>query len=107
MTNKKASKLRTDYWRQQMTAWRSSGQTRKSFCEKEGLNYHRFGYWLRKLQGLNKASEHQQLSGFVPVSLSQQLQSNDLSLVLPSGLVLQGIDNHNLPVVFQLLTRLS
>lgn len=107
MTNRKVSESRSVYWRQQVTAWQSSGQSRKLFCEKQDLSYHRFGYWQRKLQGSNQVSEHQALPGFIPVSLSQQPQPNDLSLVLPSGLVLQGIDNHNLPIVFQLLTRLS
>ena len=46
-------------------------------------------------------------SGFVPVTHSAPSQSAGLSLALPSGLVLRGIASDNLPVVYQLLSRLT
>ena len=94
------------YWQQRVAGWQASGQSQKAFCETNDLNFHRFGYWRRKL--LNRAeAERQQESGFVPVTLRSQTVPTSLSIQLPNGLVLQGIASDNLPVVYQLLTRLS
>jgi len=37
------------YWQQQVAGWQASGQSQKVFCEVNDLNFHRFGYWRRKL----------------------------------------------------------
>ena len=107
MASKEQSESRSAYWGQQVTSWKASGQSQKLFCEDQGLSYHRFGYWQRKLLGADKTSERCSRSGFVPVTLNQQPKLTGLSLILPSGLVVQGIASDNIPVVYQLLARLS
>jgi hypothetical protein len=94
------------YWQQQVAGWQASGQSQKAFCEANDLNFHRLGYWRRKL--LQRAdSGSQQDSGFVPVTLHSQPVPTALSIRLPNGLMLQGITRDNLPLVYQLLSRLS
>ena len=96
----------TAYWQQQVATWQASGQSQKAFCEANDLNFHRFGYWRRKL--LHRADAgNQKASGFVPVTLSAQSVPTSLSIQLPNGLVLQGVAGDNLAVVYQLLSRLS
>ncbi len=107
MPSREESASLASYWKQQIEAWRASKQSQQAFCQAHDLNYHRFGYWRRKF--LEQADEGQRQSGpdFVPVTYAAQAEAGGLSLVLPNGLVLQGIAADNLPVVYQLLSRLS
>ena len=106
MSVKAASEDLASYWQQQIEAWQSSGQTQQAYCKANELSYHRFGYWLRKFRRQAQPVQGQKGSGFVPVTHSASAQSAGLSLALPSGLVLRGIAGDNLPVVYQLLSRL-
>ena len=107
MPSKAESKALAHYWQQQLEAWQSSGQTQQDYCKTHELNYHRFGYWLRKFRRQSQQAQSQKGSGFVPVTHLAPSQSAELSLALPSGLVLRGIAGDNLPVVYQLLSRLT
>jgi len=97
-----------EYWQRHIAAWEQSGQTQKAFCLAHDLDYYRFGYWRRKFLESDEAKNNPP-SDFVPVSY--QPSGADcipgLSLMLPSGLRIQGIAPENLPLVYQLLGRLS
>ena len=95
------------YWHNQIEAWQSSGQTQQAYCKTNELSYHRFGYWRRKFRQRSQEAQSRKGSGFVPVTPSATSQSTGLSLAFPSGLVLRGIAGDNLPIVYQLLSRLS
>jgi len=107
MPSKAGSEALTSYWQQQIEAWQSSAQTQQAYCKANELSYHRFGYWLRKFRKQAQPARSQTGSGFVPVTHSALSQSTGLSLALPSGLVLHGIAGDNLPVVYQLVSRLT
>ena len=107
MPVKAESAALASYWLQQISAWQSSGETQQAYCKTNNLSYHRFGYWQRKFRQQSQEAQSQKGSGFVPVTHSAASQSAGLSLVLPSGLVLRGIAGDNLPIVYQLLSRLS
>ena len=104
-TGKESAHL-SAYWQQQMTAWEQSGQSQKSFCEQRELNYHRFGYWRRKFLEQSLAGTVKQSNTFIPVQHLHADTVSGLSLTLPNGIVIQGIEQHNLPVVRQLLQPL-
>jgi len=106
MPHQDKSESRTSYWHQQIKAWESSGQSQKIFCQSHHLNYHRFGYWRRKFL-IQDCDDAPQSTGFVPVSHHQQSASSVLSLSLPNGVMLRGIATDNLPVVYQLISRLT
>ena len=55
----------------------------------------------------SQEAQGQKGSGFAPVIHSAPSQSAGLSLAFPSGLVLRGIAGDNLPLVYQLLSRLT
>jgi hypothetical protein len=46
----KASETQAQYWQGQIEPWRVSGQSQLAYCKANGLNYRRFGYWLRKFR---------------------------------------------------------
>jgi len=107
MSSKAESDALARYWQQHIEAWRSSGQTQQAYCKVNELSYHRFGYWHRKFRRQSQQAKSQKGSGFVPVTHSATSQSVGLSLAFPSGLVLRGIAGDNLPLVYQLLNRLT
>jgi hypothetical protein len=107
MPVKAESEALASYWLQQIEAWQSSGQTQQAYCKTHALNYHRFGYWRRKFLEQSQAAQSQKGSGFVPVTHLATSPSAGLSLAFPNGLELRGIAGNNLPIVYQLLSRLS
>jgi len=107
MSNEESTAPLATYWQQQIQAWERSGQSQTAYCRSNELSYHRFGYWRRKILSLVDRPSNDRVSGFVPVTVHSRVATNDLSLTLPNGLVLQGITTDNLPLVDQLLARLS
>ena len=107
MPVKAESDALASYWLQQIETWQSSEQAQQAYCKTNNLSYHRFGYWRRKFRRQSQKAQSQKGSGFVPVTHSATFQSAGLSLAFPSGLVLRGIASDNLPVVYQLLSRLT
>jgi len=107
MSSEAQSETLASYWQQHIEAWQSSGQTQQDYCKSNELSYHRFGYWRRKFRQRSQEIQSRKVSGFIPVTHSALPQSAGLSLAFPSGLVLRGIVVDNLPIVYQLLSRLT
>jgi hypothetical protein len=68
------------YWKQQQTAWLVSGLSRKQYCRKQGINYDRFQYWLKKLSpqsGAAQSAKNTPVSNasLLPVTVSQTKQN--------------------------------
>ena len=68
------------YWKQQQTAWLVSGLSRKQYCRKQGVNYDRFQYWLKKLspqQGMAQSAKNTPVNNasLLPVTVSQTKQN--------------------------------
>ena len=107
MATVEQSKHLSAYWQEQIDTWAQTEQTQKSFCEAHNLDYHRFGYWKRKLREQRSDKAVRQGSGFVSVRQTGESSTRGLTLTLPNGIKMQGIELHNLPVVSQLLQQLS
>lgn len=105
MTDSLTGQARIDYWQTQIDAWENSGMSQQAFCREHSLNYPRFVYWRRKFR-LEETNESAANTGFVPVMAATGAPESALSVSLPSGLQLHGIDCSNLDVVLQLLGRL-
>ena len=104
-TTTSTSQLRIDFWQLQITQWQASGLKQLAYCRQHKLDYHRFGYWKRKLHTHAKAKPKSKCSSaFVPVIARQPASvARELSLHLPNGLTLRGIDAGNITTVQQLL----
>jgi len=107
MPNNTTSEARADYWRQQIEAWQTSGQSQQGYCKANDLSYARFVYWRRKFREATTGRQRRTSSDFVPVTCQPPVSITGLSVVLPSGLELRGISADNLGLVHQLLNRLS
>ena len=51
---KAESQVLESQWRVHVEGWRTSGQTQKAYCRANNLGYHRFGYWHRKFNDMEK-----------------------------------------------------
>lgn len=107
MANQEESSALAAYWQQQIESWKQSGQPQKLYCKEQGLNYYRFGYWRRKFLKADQAANIQDSSAFVSVAPLPQRTGTDLSLNLPNGIVIQGIEQRNILLVVQLLAQLK
>jgi hypothetical protein len=96
------------YWREQFACWRESGLSQSEYCQQAQLSRHRFKYWRRKLEptSLQKRRSKKRDSGFVPVQVRTTSAETGLSLSLPNGMVLRGIDAGNVELVKQLVAQL-
>lgn len=57
---------------------RTSGQTIKAFCEREGIKLHTFYYWRQKIK-------KQRSSSFIPINTSSRdLGKHSIELVYPN-----------------------
>ena len=93
-------------WVEHFTQWRQSGLTQREYCRQAGLSRHRFKYWRRKLEPEQFGSRNPRASGFVPVQVERPRVEASLSLSLPNGLILRGIDAGNVDLVKRLVERL-
>ncbi len=98
---------RSNYWRQQIEAWQSSGQTQRAFCRDHDLNYWRFGYWRKKFRQTADRTTKPNDSAFVAVVHQASQVNDELSLTFPNGVVIRGIGSDNVAIVGQLLRQLS
>ena len=105
MTDITETESPAEYWQRQVETWRASGTSQARYCTANGLRYSRFLYWRRKLdRPSTPPADSDGSPGFARVSA--QDTSYDLSISLPSGLVIRGISADNVAVVHQLLAQL-
>lgn len=106
MSNQKATQ---EQWLQRIESWHDSGLNQNAWCRQNDVKPSQFGYWKKKLwTGDTSASSSRTISAFVPVSLAQSQDqvcetSSPLTVSLPSGLSVSGIDPHNLALAGQLI----
>ena len=98
------------HWQQHIDAWRQSGGSQAQYCREHELDQSQFSYWKRKLATLN-AHNHPKsavrASGFAVAQLAVMPEpAASLSISLPNGIVLGGIDAMNASVAAQLLEYL-
>lgn len=95
----------TKQWTERIQSWRDSGVTQLSFCEKNDIKPHQFWYWKRKIEGPAKVETAQTVknSAFIPVTITPKQPTSELTISLPNGLKLHGIDEHNIHLTQQLI----
>ena len=95
----KAPATHVQHWQAHITAWQQSGLSQSAYCRQHHLVISRFGYWQRKL---NKTAP----SGFTQVLTEPQAKPSFITLQMPNGIEIQGIDEQTLPLVSLLLDQL-
>ena len=108
MGNASQSEARIRYWRDQVEAWKYSGQSQRAFCRAHELDYYRFGHWKKKFRRqAPEKSAPPPASSFISVVPATRSATDALSVTLTNGAVVNGITKKNLETVCLLLTRLS
>lgn len=96
------SQQRADYWREQITLWQTSGLSGQVFCQQHQLTYHQFVYWRQKY----REPEENISPGFTKVTTSPPVNSAELRLSLPNGLVITGFNDSNVTLLGAILRQL-
>lgn len=95
------------HWSQHLDAWRASGLSQNAYCQKHGLRPNQFTYWKRKLTTPSVDSENKPSApdcAFIPLTVNgAPPAASGLSLRLPNGCELSGIETRHLPIVTQLI----
>lgn len=63
-----------NYWRQQIDALRSSGLSRKAYCEKNQIKLTTLDYWRQKLSR-SEENTSSTANGWIPVRISEDERS--------------------------------
>ena len=95
-------------WQSRINAYRTSGLSGSRFCQANDLIYHQFVYWRRKFSGTEpvvRNDAHASVGGFTQVVVGRPC-SAALTIELPGGLTIHGIQHQNLDLVQALLERL-
>ncbi len=96
------SQQRADYWREQITLWQTSGLSGQVFCQQHQLTYHQFVYWRQKY----RTHEDPISPGFAKVTATVPVNSAELRLSLPNGLVITGFNDSNVTLLGAILRQL-
>ena len=106
MNDSTNNKYTAEYWIQQVQAWKLSGLSQAKFCRHNELVYNQFIYQRAKLEaGVLAPRTQQSENGFARVNV-KPAQEEELTLSLPNGFILRGINTQNVSVVRELLDQL-
>ncbi len=95
---------RAAYWQPHIDAWRASGLSAKRFCSQHSLPYGQFLYWSRKHSGV---AGHLPASGaFARVVPVAGTRPSGLTISLPGGVQIGGIDADNVALLQRILAQL-
>lgn len=94
-------------WLERVQSWRDSGLTQSAWCQQQGIRVSKFGYWKRKLETSSSVKPVLPNSGFVPVvphpEPATSYEVSPLSITLPNGVTVSGIDDSNLLIAQRLV----
>ena len=108
----------SEYWYSQVVAWQASGLSCRAFCDQQNLVYHRFAYWRKKYQTREPPSPkgHAKKGGFTQVVMAASTQnppaknslpdSQSLTVTLPNGIAISGLQASNIAWLGALLEQL-
>lgn len=103
---------RTRYWEEQLTAWQTSGVSGQAFCKAQGLVYHQFIYWRRKLLATDNEVAADKIAGFARVTPAPRRSEpgvpseSELTVSLPGGIAITGLHAGNVALLGDILRQL-
>jgi hypothetical protein len=68
-----------DHWRRQIEAWKSSGLSRRVYCEQNGIKISTLDYWCQKLKPSGAKSKTDK-TGWIPLKLDDDEPSSAIDL---------------------------
>jgi hypothetical protein len=97
-------------WAEHIKVQRESGLSQQAYCEQHSLKPNQFWYWRRKLQGSsnNTVSKTRAIQpGFVAAKVIGTPVAQGLTVTLPNGIIISGIEELNHCLVKDLLGALT
>ena len=109
-----AEKTLKQTWQERLEVWSKSGLSKSAYCKRDGINYHQMIYWSRKLSSRSDTKpttgvRKPQLSGgFVAVAPPPQNPPKGLSIRLPNGIEIFGVEEQRIvPIVGQIINQVT
>jgi hypothetical protein len=96
---------RKSFWQRHVNQWRTSGLSKMAYCRQYSLAYHQMVYWSSKEQK-PVADQSEKSSGFVAVTVAAAASDQSLSVRLPNGVMIEGINDRSVALVGMLLEQL-
>jgi len=98
------SLTREQFWQRHIHQWQESGLSKMRYCRDNELPYHQLIYWSDKTRQSDVTKSPVE-SNFIGVSLApaERELTSTLSLELPNGITIAGVNAETLSLVPQLL----
>ncbi|MEC8813770.1 MAG: IS66 family insertion sequence element accessory protein TnpB [Pseudomonadota bacterium] len=94
-------------WPKLLATWKRSNLSGAEFCKRRGLIYHQFVYWKRKLCKPASSSTHPKQGSFIKVkSLPAVTATEGLTITLPGGILIEGVNEANVGLLRGILEQL-
>jgi|TARA_Y100000031_G_scaffold7029_1_gene8289 hypothetical protein len=102
------STAKQTFWTNHLRQWQASGLTQVAYCERENIKVHQLTYQKSKLDGKAKSARRPKVgtSKFASVAVLSSASTEALTITLPNGTQMSGIDSSNLSIAQQLLEHL-
>jgi len=101
---------RQAFWQRHVTQWGTTELSKTAYCQQHALTYHQMVYWCAKLESADKSGVPS--GGFVAVTVSSPadcasgVSNSGLSIRLPSGITIEGINDQSVELVNRLIAQL-
>ncbi|WP_240205470.1 IS66 family insertion sequence element accessory protein TnpB [Vibrio sp. CyArs1] len=89
------------HWQHHIDAWQQTQISQAQYCRSHQLDQSQFSYWKRKVLGASNTST---VSSQFTIA---QVETSTLSVTLPNGVLIDGVDEMNTHVALKLLERLN
>jgi hypothetical protein len=93
------------HWQHHIDAWQQTQLSQAQYCRYHQLDQSQFSYWKRKVLGASNTSTVSSL--FTIAQVETQHTTSTLSVTLPNGVLIDGVDEMNAHVALKLLERLN
>lgn len=93
------------FWQHHINQWRDSGLSKMAYCQQHDVVYHQMVYWSGKTEK-TECDAPRSSNNFVAVNVSRAEVHSGLSVQLPNGVSIVGIDEHNVLMISQLVNQL-
>ena len=97
---------RQSFWQRHVLQWQSSGISKMAYCQQHSLVYHQMVYWSGKVENTAVDAKPHTSGDFVRVAVSSASHNSTLSIRLPNGIAIEGIDECSVALVGKLIEQL-
>lgn len=95
-------------WPEHIKHWKTSQLSQAAYCRQTNIDEQQFSYWKRKLNKTLRSQSQPRQVAFSQVKIQPPVQAAvGLSLQLPNGFRLDGINQDNMKIINELIGSLK